>query len=256
MHLLATQSATLDEIDTAVDLGQSPADVVVLSFSDSDLSALAAAWRADRDALPSLRLASLKRLRHPMSVDLYVDSVIAKSRARHRAQSRRARLLALRIRARGRRRAGGAACCSSRCRATIAPDARLAALSTVSPRASRAVRRAISAKAAPDNVANALQLAGSAVGRQIERRDGARAAGPRRGMPADGHVGRCRGIGAATAIVAGGAGRLLSLQPAGRPTPRPSRRSCSSSRREGLDAVARRGDQPQGSRCAAARSTR
>ena len=80
MHLLATDTATLDEIETAVDLGQTPADVVVLSFSDSDLSALAAAWRADRDALPSLRLASLKRLRHPMSVDLYVDSVIAKSR--------------------------------------------------------------------------------------------------------------------------------------------------------------------------------
>ena len=80
MHLLATETATLDEIETAVDLGQTPADVVVLSFSDSDLSALAAAWRADRDALPSLRLASLKRLRHPMSVDLYVDSVIAKSR--------------------------------------------------------------------------------------------------------------------------------------------------------------------------------
>ena len=80
MHLLATDTATLDEIETAVDLGQTPADVVVLSFSDSDLSALAAAWRADRDALPSLRLASLKRLRHPMSVDLYVDSIIAKSR--------------------------------------------------------------------------------------------------------------------------------------------------------------------------------
>jgi cobaltochelatase CobN len=80
MHLLATQSATLDEIDTAVDLGQSPADMVVLSFSDSDLSALAAAWKAERETLPSLRLASLKRLRHPMSVDLYVDAVIAKSR--------------------------------------------------------------------------------------------------------------------------------------------------------------------------------
>ncbi|HYD15238.1 MAG TPA: cobaltochelatase subunit CobN, partial [Hyphomicrobium sp.] len=59
------------------DLGQTPADIVVLSFSDSDLSALAAAWRADRAAHPSLRLASLKRLRHPMSVDLYVDSVLA-----------------------------------------------------------------------------------------------------------------------------------------------------------------------------------
>ncbi|MBN9486596.1 MAG: cobaltochelatase subunit CobN [Alphaproteobacteria bacterium] len=81
MHVLATQLATLDETDVAIDLGQSPADVVVLSFSDSDLSALAAAWQQEPEALPTLRLASLKRLRHPMSVDLYVEQVIAKARA-------------------------------------------------------------------------------------------------------------------------------------------------------------------------------
>ena len=40
MHLLATELATLEETDVAVDLGQSPAELVVLSFSDSDLSAL------------------------------------------------------------------------------------------------------------------------------------------------------------------------------------------------------------------------
>ena len=77
MHVLATQLATLDEADQAVDLEQSPADVVVLSFSDSDLSALAAAWQQDADVLPTLRLASLKRLKHPMSVDLYVERVVA-----------------------------------------------------------------------------------------------------------------------------------------------------------------------------------
>ena len=80
MHVLATQLATLEEADVAVDLGQSPAEVVVLSFSDSDLSALAAAWQRDADILPTLRLASLKRLRHPMSVDLYVESVVARAR--------------------------------------------------------------------------------------------------------------------------------------------------------------------------------
>ena len=80
MHVLATELATLEEADVAVDLGQSPADIVVLSFSDSDLSALAAAWRQEAEALPTLRLASLKRLRHPMSVDLYVDSVVAHAR--------------------------------------------------------------------------------------------------------------------------------------------------------------------------------
>lgn len=80
MHVLATQLAGLDEAAQAVDLAQSPADIVVLSFSDSDLSALAAAWQRDADTLPSLRLASLKRLRHPMSVDLYVDTVVVRAK--------------------------------------------------------------------------------------------------------------------------------------------------------------------------------
>lgn len=77
MHLLAVPSASLDETDAAVDLGQTPADIMALSFSDSDLSALAAAWRASPEALPSLRLASLKKLRHPMSVDLYANAASA-----------------------------------------------------------------------------------------------------------------------------------------------------------------------------------
>lgn len=77
MHVLATTALTLDEADVAVDLQQTPADVVVLSFSDSDLTALAAAWTAAKAELPSLRLASLKHLRHPMSVDLYIDSVVS-----------------------------------------------------------------------------------------------------------------------------------------------------------------------------------
>jgi cobaltochelatase CobN len=80
MHILATEIASLDEAEATVDLAQSPADIVVLSFSDSDLSALAAAWQRDADMLPSLRLASLRKLRHPMSVDLYVDTVIAKAK--------------------------------------------------------------------------------------------------------------------------------------------------------------------------------
>ena len=71
MHLLATTSTTLDEIVEPVDLGQPP----VLSFADSDLSGLAAAWAMERDALPSVRLAHLRDLRHPMSVDLWIERV-------------------------------------------------------------------------------------------------------------------------------------------------------------------------------------
>jgi cobaltochelatase CobN len=75
MHLLTTSSTGLDEIVEAVDLGQPPGDIAILSFADSDLAALAAAWAMERAALPSLRLAHLRDLRHPMSVDLWIDRV-------------------------------------------------------------------------------------------------------------------------------------------------------------------------------------
>ncbi len=80
MHLLATSTATLDDLIEPIDLGQKPAEMVALSFTDSDLSALAAAWRAEADRLPTLRLASLRDLRHPMSVDLWLDQVAAHAR--------------------------------------------------------------------------------------------------------------------------------------------------------------------------------
>src|SRR6266478_4388135 len=70
MHRLNTTSTSLDEIVEAVDLRQPPGDVVILSFADSDLSALAVAWALEQHALPSVRLAHLRDLRHPMSVGL------------------------------------------------------------------------------------------------------------------------------------------------------------------------------------------
>src|SRR5262249_1285698 len=75
MHLLATASASIDDLVEAVDLRQSPGDIVILSFADSDLWGLAAAWAAQRDALPTVRLANLRDLRHPLSVDLWLDTV-------------------------------------------------------------------------------------------------------------------------------------------------------------------------------------
>ena len=44
MHLLVRETLALDETETAVDLGQSRGDLVLLSFSDSDLGSAAAAW--------------------------------------------------------------------------------------------------------------------------------------------------------------------------------------------------------------------
>ena len=75
MHLLTTSSTGLDELVEAVDLGQPPGDIAILSFAYSDLAGLAAAWETERSGLPSVRLAHLRDLRHPMSVDLWIDRV-------------------------------------------------------------------------------------------------------------------------------------------------------------------------------------
>jgi cobaltochelatase CobN len=75
MHLLATTASSLDDIVEAVDLRQPPGQIAILSFADSDLTGLAAAWEAERAELPSLRLAHLRDLRHPMSVDLWIERV-------------------------------------------------------------------------------------------------------------------------------------------------------------------------------------
>ncbi|MBW9088216.1 cobaltochelatase subunit CobN [Rhizobium wenxiniae] len=139
MHILATTSSSLDDLIEPVDLNQSPADVVVLSFSGSDLNGIAAAWgstegggldtplwptghlplkggdqqdaptssnsqhlngakprlesispllgeipgRAEgsnashNDNSPSLTLTNLSDLRHPMSVDLWLEKTAA-----------------------------------------------------------------------------------------------------------------------------------------------------------------------------------
>jgi cobaltochelatase CobN len=75
MHLLAASNTSLDEIVEPVDLGQSPGDLLVLSFADTDLAGIAAAWTLDRAVLPSVRLAHLRDLRHPISVDLWIEGV-------------------------------------------------------------------------------------------------------------------------------------------------------------------------------------
>ncbi|MDV2986328.1 UNVERIFIED_CONTAM: cobaltochelatase subunit CobN [Methylobacteriaceae bacterium AG10] len=78
MHLIRLDTVSLDEGEAAVDLGQTPGAIVFLSFTDTDLAAVARAHAAE-PGLPSLRLAKLAQLRHPMSVDLYVDAVIARA---------------------------------------------------------------------------------------------------------------------------------------------------------------------------------
>ncbi|NEJ72456.1 cobaltochelatase subunit CobN [Rhizobium phaseoli] len=72
MHLLLAQQGTISDGEEAIDLGQTPGDILFLSAADSELAAIAAAHRA-HGAAASLRLASLMSLKHPMSVDTYIE---------------------------------------------------------------------------------------------------------------------------------------------------------------------------------------
>ena len=80
MHLLVTQPGEISDGTEAVDLGQSPGDIVILSAAASDLSLLAEAYARLGDDQPSLRLANLMQLGHNMSVDVYVENTIARAR--------------------------------------------------------------------------------------------------------------------------------------------------------------------------------
>ncbi|SDU01937.1 cobaltochelatase subunit CobN [Stappia sp. ES.058] len=80
MHILAGRSGRIDEGDEAVDLEQTPADVVFLSAADTELASLAGALRRLGGDAPSLRLASLLALSHPYSVDLYAEATLKGSR--------------------------------------------------------------------------------------------------------------------------------------------------------------------------------
>lgn len=84
MHVIFRETHGMEETAVPQDLGQEPADLVVLSFSDSDLGAFAAGWREarGRDAgFPSLRLVNLGSLLHPLSVDTYVERTLSGAKA-------------------------------------------------------------------------------------------------------------------------------------------------------------------------------
>jgi len=79
MHLLAATPGAISDGSEPVDLGQTPADIVFISAADTELAALSEA-RAEMSASPTLRLASMMHLQHPMSVDLHIDDCASKSR--------------------------------------------------------------------------------------------------------------------------------------------------------------------------------
>ena len=131
MHLLAATPGILGDGVDAVDMGQTPGDVVFLSAADTELAGLAGA-HGIAGAGYSLRLANLMQLGHNLSVDIYADDIVA-----------RARLVVVRL-------LGGAgywpygiervAAVCRECAIPLAvmpgddaPDAELAALSTLAP---------------------------------------------------------------------------------------------------------------------------
>lgn len=73
MHLLLAQKGSISDGDEAIDLGQTPGDVLFLSAADTELAAIAAAVEARGGEALRWRLASLMTLKHPMSVDTYIE---------------------------------------------------------------------------------------------------------------------------------------------------------------------------------------
>jgi len=76
MHLLAAKPGEISDGSGAIDLGQTPGEIVILTAADTELACLAAAQAALPEPKPSLRLANLLQLQHHLSVDAYVEDII------------------------------------------------------------------------------------------------------------------------------------------------------------------------------------
>ena len=80
MHLLKAQPGVVADGSEAIDLGQTPGDIVVLSAADTELASLAAARATLGETFPAVRLANLMQLSHNASVDLYCEEIVARAR--------------------------------------------------------------------------------------------------------------------------------------------------------------------------------
>ncbi|NNB43349.1 cobaltochelatase subunit CobN [Pseudomonas chlororaphis] len=76
MHLLRTQPGGFVSDDNIADLGQTPAELVILCSGDSSLALLAEAAQQLPEDYPSFRLANPMQVQNHASVDLYVDQVL------------------------------------------------------------------------------------------------------------------------------------------------------------------------------------
>ncbi|MCY4044911.1 MAG: cobaltochelatase subunit CobN [Cellvibrionales bacterium] len=80
MHLLTAKPGGYDDQEGIIDLGQSAADIVILSAQDSSLAALAQVQKLLPENYPSIRLANWLQLIKPAAFDLYEDSVLSKAK--------------------------------------------------------------------------------------------------------------------------------------------------------------------------------
>ena len=80
MHLLQAKAGAVSDGSEAVDLGQTPSDIVVLTAADSELASLSAAAALLDEPRPKIRLANIMHLGHPMSVDLYAEEIVAEAK--------------------------------------------------------------------------------------------------------------------------------------------------------------------------------
>ncbi|EKT4455305.1 cobaltochelatase subunit CobN [Pseudomonas sp. CJQ_7] len=76
MHLLRTQPGGFVPDDSIADLGQTPAELVILCSGDSHLALLADTAEQLPEDFPGLRLANPMQVQNHASVDLYVDQVL------------------------------------------------------------------------------------------------------------------------------------------------------------------------------------
>ncbi|WP_413795052.1 MULTISPECIES: cobaltochelatase subunit CobN [unclassified Pseudomonas] len=76
MHLLRTQPGGFVSDDNIADLGQTPAELVILCSGDSSLALLAEAARQLPDDYPEFRLANPMQVQNHASVDLYFEDVL------------------------------------------------------------------------------------------------------------------------------------------------------------------------------------
>ena len=164
MHLLAAQPGTIDDGGEAVDLRQTPGDIVLLSAADTELACFAQAQGQLGASAPTLRLANLMQLGHNLSVDRYADQVIAG-----------ARLVIVRLLGGESYWPYGVERLSAVCAAhdiPVAwlpgddkPDASLATRSTLAPEAAETLWRYCT-HGGLDNARNALRYAAALIGRE------------------------------------------------------------------------------------------